>query len=430
MENPLYQQLDRDGDVLVLGAGVVGINTAYWLAKRGRSVTVIDRREAVAMETSYANGGQVSVCHAEPWANPRAPWQVLRWLVDARAPLSFRPRLDTAQWRWLLQWLLECTPSRARNNTVSIVDLALHSRQLLKRQREEHGLDYLQSSTGILHFYRTQAALDSAKTVSQLMRDLGCDRRVVTADRAFEIEPALLSSAGPVVGGTYTAGDESGDAHLYTKAMRAVCESMGVRFVMQAEVQQLTPVDGGAEVALNRRDDIGLPSGDYATVRAKEVVVALGTASSALLKPLGISLNIYPAKGYSMTVPIAPRDTAPTVSLTDDENKLVFSRLDDHLRIAGMAELSGYNQEINRQRCETMTEQVKALFPHIEGYDKTEYWAGLRPSTPSNRPYVGASSIPHIWLNTGHGSLGWTMSCGSGERLARQILLAGGQSPV
>lgn len=424
MANPLYQQLERDNDVLVLGAGVVGINAAYWLAKRGRQVTVIDRREAVALETSYANGGQVSVCHAEPWANPRAPWQVLRWLMDSQAPLSFRPRLDAQQWRWLLQWLLECTPARTRRNTIGIVDLALHSRELLKQQRQEHGLDYQQSSQGIVHFYRTESAFKAAQSVSHLMRDLGCNRQVIDTDRVLDIEPALSAVKRRIVGGTYTADDESGDAHLYTRAMRRVCESMGVRFVMQAEVQSVRAVSGGVEVALNRRDDIDLPTGDYALVRARDAVVALGTASTALLKPLGINLSLYPAKGYSMTVPIATDDVAPTVSLTDDENKLVFSRLGNRLRVAGMAELVGYDPRIDRHRCAAMAEQVKTLFPHIRAYDQTEYWAGLRPSTPSNRPYVGPSRIPHLWLNTGHGSLGWTMSCGSGERLSKMMLLA------
>ncbi|MGM0563484.1 MAG: D-amino acid dehydrogenase [Pseudomonadota bacterium] len=420
MTTTLEQRLGRDHDVLVLGAGVVGMNSAYWLARRGRRVTVVERREGPALETSYANGGQISVCHAEPWANPRAPWQVLLWLLDRQAPLSFRPRWDRRQWLWLLQWLRECSPARCHENTAAIVDLALHSRRLLVEQREEHGLAYRQRCEGILHFYRQPKAFRAAESMSRYMRELGCDRQAIDRERVLAIEPALEAIGEDIVGGTYTAEDESGDAHLYTRELRRVCEDMGVQFVFDCEATALTPVAGGMAVQVQSS------RGEEESLRAsaRDVVVALGVASNDLLQPLGRALNLYPAKGYSISVPVTADDTAPTVSLTDDEFKLVFSRLGDTLRVAGMAELRGYDNTIDPLRLRALVERVRGIFPDIAGYQQAEEWAGLRPSTPSNRPIIGPAGIDHLWLNLGHGSLGWTMSCGSGERLSRMMSAA------
>lgn len=410
-------------DVAVLGAGVIGVSTAYWLARAGLSVVVIERESDAGMGTSFANGGQISVCHAEPWATPRAPLQVLRWLADPAAPLLFRPRLERQQWRWLASWLLECLPGRAPVNTEMIVKLALHSRACLQQLRQAHDLQYSHRTDGILHFYRTQAAFDAAKPVSELMQRLGCEREVVSAERVLAIEPALRPIANDIVGGTFTAEDESGDARLYCQDMRAICESMGVQFVMDADIQPPVVRHGKAEICVQQR-------GEHYRLKASQIAVCMGVWSAEFLRSLGQSINVYPAKGYSVTLPIQHIEAAPTTSLTDDEHKLVMSRLGDKLRVAGTAELSGYSRELNHTRCEAILDRVKTYFPDMGGFEQAEYWAGLRPSTPSNVPIIGKSTVDNVWINTGHGSLGWTMACGSGELLARQIVESLGAKPA
>lgn len=405
-------------DVVVLGAGVVGVNTAYWLARAGREVTVVDREPIAANATSFANGGQISVCHAEPWATPAAPLQVLKWLVDPEAPLLFRPRLDQYQWRWLAQWLYECLPGRCRRNTEQIVKLALYSRQCLQQVREEHNLEYQQRTEGILHFYRTRKAFEAAKPVSAMMRELGCDRQVVSTEQVLEIEPALAAIADEIVGGTYTAEDESGNAHLYTRELQKVCEQSGVEFRFETEVVGLEQNRGQVEVLVRSGTQ-------QQTLRPRQVVVCLGPWSAALLRSVGVSINVYPAKGYSITVPLQYPERAPTTSLTDDEYKLVISRLGNELRVAGTAELSAYSTDINEQRCQAILNRTRHFFPDIGGYEDTRFWAGMRPSTPSNVPYIGPTSISNLWLNTGHGTLGWTMGCGSGRMLADQLVRDG-----
>lgn len=406
--------LDESYDVAVLGAGVIGLSTAYWLAKQGLQVLVVDRESAPGQGTSFANGGQISVCHAEPWANVKAPLQVLRWLADPTAPLLFRPRADKQQWRWMLAWLLECLPGRSAVNTEMIVKLALHSRRCLQQIRAEHALQYDHRTDGILHFYRTESAYRAAQPVSALMQHLGCEREVIDRDQVLAIEPALNPVADEIVGGTYTAQDESGDAWAYCQEMRIVCARLGVKFVFGADIQ--------ATVTNANRPQFEICIGQESLpLKAKHYAVCMGVWSAAVLRDLGQSINMYPAKGYSVTIPIQHAEAAPQTSLTDDEFKLVMSRLGDKLRVAGTAELSGYSSEVNQVRCQAILDRVKTYFPAMGGFDDAVFWAGLRPSTPSNVPIIGRSVHDNVWINTGHGTLGWTMACGSGDLLAKQI---------
>ncbi|HZO45297.1 MAG TPA: D-amino acid dehydrogenase [Xanthobacteraceae bacterium] len=413
-----------DFDVVVLGAGVVGVNTAYWLARSGKSVCVIDRQIGVGLETSFANGGQISVSHAEPWANPSAPLKVLKWLLDGNAPLLFRPKLDIHQWLWIARFLIDCVPVRADRHTREIVERATESRTLLQEIRARERLDYDQRQAGILHFYRDEREFESAVAAAALMRNCGCNRRVISRDEILTIEPAFEDEIDRIVGATFTEEDESGDAKKYTEALARVCVDKGVTFLFGSEALVFDADRRGGHV---KSIEVRTPLG-YRTVRGRDVVVSLGSYSAPFLRRLGISLAIYPAKGYSVTIPITDANRAPIVSLTDDEYKLVYSNLGDRLRVAGTAELSGYDISLNYRRCRAILDNARRSFPRAGNFDEATFWTGLRPTTPSNLPYLGRTrAFSNLWLNTGHGTLGWTMGAGSGKRISDMI---GGGRPV
>jgi D-amino-acid dehydrogenase len=406
-------------DVVVLGAGILGISTAYFLAKAGRSVLVVDQLPGPGLDTSFANGGQISVCHAEPWATPKAPLKVLRWLMRDDAPLLFRPRLDPWQWWWLMGWLVECLPQRTKRNTVEILELALHSRGVLQRIRAEEGLVYDHETRGILHFFRDQQSLDGAAEAIELLSQHGCPLERLDRDRIVALEPALAPIAGEIAGGTYSADDESGDAYQFTVALAEVCAKLGVKFLYGHQVVGL-PHDRHRRVVDSVRLK-NLATSEYRELTAGSYVLALGAFSAPVARPLGLHLNIYPAKGYSVTVPIGTDGAAPRLSVTDDKYKTVFTRLGDRLRVAGTAELADYDRDLSPVRCRAMLEHTRQMFPQAGDYGAARFWSGLRPTTPSNLPYLGRSSYRNLYLNTGHGTLGWTMGPGSGERVARII---------
>jgi len=399
--------------VLVLGAGVVGVTCAWFLRDAGHDVTVVERQPGAGRETSFANGGQISVSHAEPWANPAAPRKILKWLGREDAPLLFRPRLHADQWVWGLAFLRECASARAAQNTRQLVELGLYSRRVLKQLRTDLGLAYPYNESGILHFYTDAGGFEMARTSAALMRTLGCNRRSISTEEAVALEPALASMRDRMVGADYCADDESGDAHAYTVQLAERCASRGVEFVFNTTVRRLL-LDGdrchGAEVT--RAD------GGVTRLTADAVVACLGVQTRALLAPLGIRLQIVAAKGYSATFDITDPTRAPSVSLTDDEYKIVFSRFDQRLRVAGTVELGGIGLELNQARCDALTRRTQALFPSVCDFSRPHYWAGLRPLTPSNVPYLGATRVRGVYLNTGHGTLGWTMAAGSGQLIA------------
>lgn len=398
--------------ILVLGAGVVGITTAWYLQKQGHQVTVVDRQNQAGVETSYANGGQISVSHAEPWANPSAPLKVLKWLTKPDAPLLFRPTLDPNQWRWALSFLGQCTSARAAHNIRQMVNLGTYSRSQLQSLRKETGIEYNHLEKGILHFYTNPAEFDGAKEPTRIMQDLGCDRQIIDADRAVELEPALKPIQNRIAGATYTSEDESGDARMFTQNLAKRCAEAGVEFRYGTEILAF---ERAGERVLGVQT---LRDGHHETLRADAYVLSMGSFSAALARQLGIFLNIYPAKGYSITVPVKNEEAAFKVSLTDDEYKLVFSRLGDRMRVAGTAELSGYSRKLNYTRCRAIVRRTAEVMPEAGHWDQAEFWTGLRPATPSNVPYIGKSHFANLYLNTGHGTLGWTHSCGSAAALA------------
>ncbi len=402
--------------VVVLGAGLLGVTSAYFVRQLGHDVTVIDRQASPAAETSFANGGQISVSHAEPWANPSAPLKVLKWLGKEDAPLLFRIRADMRQWLWGLQFLRECTPARTQHNIEQIVRLGTYSRDTLQALRRDIGIEYDQRTQGILHFYTSQKEFDGAEGPAAQMRELGCDRRVISADEAVRIEPALRHIRPQLAGATYTAEDESGDANSFARELVARCRADGVEFLMSHTVTALR--EAGGQIGHVEATDA---DGRFQRVRGDAYVLAMGSLSPIYAAPLGIHLPIYPAKGYSVTLPVKDASMAHQVSLTDDEYKLVFSRLGDRLRIAGTAELNGYDRDLNRVRCEAIVRRTEELFPGAGDLEQAQFWTGLRPATPSNVPIIGRSKLPNLFLNTGHGTLGWTHSCGSGKSIARIV---------
>lgn len=406
--------------VIVLGSGIIGTTSAWFLNKAGHEVTVIERQPGAAQETSFANGCQISVSHAEPWANPSAPLKVLKWLGKEDAPLLYRFRPEWLQWKWGMHFLRECTPGRTAANIRQIVAIAEHSRLTLQSVRAETGIDYDCLTQGILHFYTDQKDFEESLPAAKLMRDLGCPRNSISADEVVRIEPALAKIRDKIVGGDFTATDESGDVYKFTNGLAKKAAEAGVEFKFNTAVTRLLTEGTGAAEKVTGVEIIGA-DGRHQVLRADAFVMAMGSFSVPVLKPLGIDLMIYPGKGYSATYQITDSSAAPSVSLTDDGYKLVVSRLGDRLRVAGTCELNGYERDLNTTRCEAITRRTRELFPNACDYENPTYWTGLRPLTPSNVPYIGKSRISNLFLNTGHGTLGWTMGCGSGQAIAEIV---------
>lgn len=389
--------------IIILGAGVVGVTTAWYLAEAGHEVTVIERRDGVGMETSFANGGQVSAGHAEPWARPSAVPKVLRWLGREDAPLLFRPRADWAQWEWGLRFMLECLPGRFERNCRALAGLATYSRDCLRALRDQTGIRYDQLSRGILQFATDPRDLDA----------LAAHGDFKSAAECLAIEPALQHSEDRILGGVFNPADESGDAFKFTAALADLAIGKGVRFRFDTRVSKIRSTG-------SRVESLELDNG---TVEGDAYIVALGSYSPLLLGSLGIRIPVYPLKGYSITLPLGPAEqaAAPSVSLTDEAHKIVISRLGSRLRAAGTAELTGYDSAINPLRCAAIARRIRQLFPQLGAVTTIGNWAGLRPATPNNVPIVGRTKLRNLYLNTGHGTLGWTLACGSGKALADLI---------
>ena len=394
--------------IIVLGAGVIGVTSAWYLAQAGHEVTVLDRQAEAGMETSFANGGQVSAGHAEPWAKPAVIPKLLRWLGREDAPLLFRPRADWAQWEWGLRFLLECTPGRFERNCRALAGLAVYSRDCLRALRERTRIRYDERSRGILHFATSDREFAQLARNAEAMRALGIERQVKSAAECLQIEPALRNSHERVAGGVYTPQDESGDAHRFTQELARSCAERGVAFRYGTVVEAIE----------QQADAIRLRGGER--LLADAYVVALGSYSSLLLRGPGLKIPVYPLKGYSITLPLglAESMTAPEVSLTDEAHKIVISRLGNRLRAAGTAELTGYDASVNPVRCNAIVRRIRQLFPGLGGITVVERWAGLRPATPNNVPIIGRTRLRKLFLNTGHGTLGWTLACGSAKALA------------
>ena len=407
--------------IAVLGAGVVGVTSAWCLARSGHEVVLIERREGAGLETSFANGGQISASHAEPWAKPSVIPKLLDWLGREDAPLLFRPRASWAQWEWALRFLRECAPGRFERNARNLAALAFYSRDCLKALRAETGIEYDSLSRGILQFFTSEKDFQASAAHAEAARAYGIVREVKSAAECLAIEPALGNSSVRIVGGMYAAGDESGDAYLFTRRLAELCVERGVTLRTDTGVERIDASGGQVHAVWLRQGH-----GPAERFTADAYVVSLGSWSPILLTPIGVRIPVYPLKGYSITITLQAVDAAPTVSLSDDAAKVVYSRLGARLRGAGTAELAGYDTSVNKVRCEAILSRARQLFPALAHAGPVQYWAGLRPATPTNAPLVGRTRFRNLYLNTGHGTLGWTLACGCAQALAD---IASGREP-
>jgi D-amino-acid dehydrogenase len=388
--------------VVVLGAGIIGVTSAYQLAKAGHEVTVIDRQQGPALETSFANAGEVSFGYCSPWAAPGIPMKAIKWLFMHHAPLILRPKVDGAMLSWLVKMLSNCTSERYAINKSRMLRLADYSRISLAQLREETGIAYDERMQGTLQLFRTQQQLDaSAKDVKALAAD-GIPYKVLDPEGCVGVEPALRHVRGKIVGGLLTPKDETGDCFKFTNALAAKAIELGVKFQYGTTIKGLDVQGEQARAVMT----------DRGRLNADAIVIALGSYSPLLLKPLGISLSVYPVKGYSLTIPITDASRAPESTVMDETYKIAITRLGDRIRVGGMAEISGYTNDLGLARRQTLEHSVTDLFP---GGDvaKASFWSGLRPMTPDGTPVIGPTKIKGLFLNTGHGTLGWTMSSGS-----------------
>ncbi|HEX5357697.1 MAG TPA: D-amino acid dehydrogenase [Aquabacterium sp.] len=402
--------------VLVLGSGVIGVTSAYCLARAGAKVTVIDRQPGPAMETSFANAGQISPGYASPWASPGLPLKALHWLFQQHSPLAIRPDGSLWQWQWMARMLRECKPERYAVNKERMVRVAEYSRDCLRQWRGELGLQYEGRALGTLQIFRTQAQLQSANKDTSVLDRCGVPYQLMTPDECVQQEPALAARQGLLTGGLYLPGDETGDCHLFTQVMAEKARALGVQFQHGVQVDQLLH-DG------QRITGVRLLTPQGAEVRlADAYVVAMATYTRALLRDLALDLPVYPVKGYSLTLPIQQAEAAPRSTVLDESYKVALTRFDQRIRVGGMAELAGFDLNLRESRRATLERVVRDLFPDAGPIDQGEFWTGLRPMTPDGTPIIGRTRIDKLWLNTGHGTLGWTMAAGSGQLLADMLL--------
>jgi D-amino-acid dehydrogenase len=399
--------------VIVLGAGVVGTATAYFLAEDGHQVTVLDRQAGPGMETSFANGAQISACHAKPWAAPHVPAQAFRWMFKPDAPLLFRPwRWDPSLWSWGLKFLRNCTPDRLRTNMERTLRVALYSRAVLKALRQRTNIQYDQITQGILHIYRSKAEFTEGRETAAQLAAMGLPQDVLTAEDCARLEPALTHAAKTdLAGGLLSPEDESGDAQRFTAELAKLAAARGVVFRAGVTVKSIEAEKGVITRVITDQGD----------ETADAYVLALGSYSPHFARGLDLNLPVYPAKGYSITVDIDNPPAAPTISITDESSFMVFSRLGNKLRVAGTAELAGWNAGLDPRRVEPLVRNARSLFPAASSYTNLNAWSGLRPTTPDSVPILGATRYSNLFLNTGHGTLGWTMACGSGRIIADLI---------
>jgi D-amino-acid dehydrogenase len=404
--------------VVVLGAGVIGVTAAYYLRREGHEVVVVDRQPAAALETSFGNAGEISPGYASPWAAPGIPAKAIKWLMMRHAPLILRPKLDPQMLAWLAMMLRNCTEQRYALNKSRMVGLAEFSRDELRALRTSLGIAYDERAQGTLQLFRTTKQVEGSAKDVEVLRSYGVPFQLLDADGCVRAEPGLASSRHLIAGGLRLPNDETGDCHIFTTKLAERLAAEGVDFRWSTNVEALEQASGAITGV---RTSAGVIRGDA-------YLVAMGSYSPHVVAPVGLRVPVYPVKGYSITVPITDTTRAPESTLLDETYKIAITRLGDRIRVGGMAEISGFDRSLPPRREATLLHCLNDLFPGAAETRETGYWSGLRPMTPDGPPIIGATKVKNLFLNTGHGTLGWTMACGSGAVAAAMI--SGKQPPI
>ena len=405
--------------ILVLGAGVAGLASAWYLARDGHDVTVVERHSGVALETSYANGGQLSYSYVAPLAGPGVLPKLPPWLLRRDSPLRFEPKLDWRQWRWCLEFVAACTQAQSDLTTRRMLALSFYSRGLMRETVDAERIDFRYARNGKLIVHAEQSSFDAARRLLDYQRSLGCEQEALDADQCVALEPALAQMRSRIVGGIHTPGEDAGDCYRFCTALEARLRDEGrpVSFLLGTEITRLLHWRGRI---------IGIET-SAGVLEADRYILALGTQSPALARPLGLELPVYPLKGYSLSLPVADDAAAPRISITDFKRKVVYARLGEELRVAGMADLAGFDTRIDPGRIATLLDQVRDSFPEASDFARIKPWCGLRPATPWSTPLLGATPYRELLLNTGHGALGFTLAMGCGRIIAD---LVAGREPA
>ena len=397
--------------VLVLGSGVIGTTVAYYLAKAGHQVTVLERQPGPALETSFANAGEVSPGYSSPWAGPGVPLKAIQWMLMHHSPLVIKPMLDPAMWRWGLSMLRNCTQARYQVNKSRMVRVAEYSRDCMKQLRADTGIPYDERSQGTLQLFRTQKQLDGVGKDIEILKSFDVPFQLLDRAGYLQYEPALALVKEKFVGALRLPGDETGDCFKFTQNLARMAQALGVEFRFDTTIKG---IERSGQKISGIRTDAG-------TLTADHYVLALGSYSPQLLKPLGIDIPVYPVKGYSITAPITDAAMAPESTIMDETHKVAVTRLGDRIRVGGTAQLSGYDLSLDAERRKTLEFVLGDLFPQGGDIARSEFWAGLRPMTPDGTPIIGKTRYPNLHLSTGHGTLGWTMAAGTGRIIADLI---------
>ncbi|AKU55883.1 D-amino acid dehydrogenase [Vibrio parahaemolyticus] len=405
-------------EVIVLGSGVIGLTSAWYLSQAGYQVTVIDRQSSSAMETSFANAGQISYGYSSPWAAPGIPLKAIKWLMEEHAPLKIKPSLSTDMISWASKMVANCTLPRYQINKARMLSIANHSRTCLEQLRNEHAIEYQGRQFGTLQVFRTTQQLTAIEKDLKLLEQSGTQFELMDVEQCLRQEPGLALVKDKIVGGLYLPDDETGDCFQFCQQLTELAKAHGVTFRFNTEVSNWVTV--GKKI-------IGVQT-NHGLFKADQFVVASGSFSTALLKQLDIDIPVYPVKGYSLTLPIENEEYAPRSTVMDETYKVAMTRFDDRIRVAGTAELAGFDPSLPQKRKNTIEMVVRDLFPRGGDFSQAEFWTGFRPMTPDGTPIIGATPYDNLFTNTGHGTLGWTMACGSGHLLAN--IMTGGKAKI
>ncbi|MCG6628187.1 FAD-dependent oxidoreductase [Acinetobacter baumannii] len=397
--------------VIVLGSGVIGVASAYYLARQGAEVTVLDRQSGPAEETSFGNAGQISPGYSTPWAAPGIPFKAVKWMFQHHAPLAIN--LDGSMWQlqWMAQMLKNCNPQSYAVNKERMMRVAEYSRDCIRELRKDTGIHYENRAKGTLQLFRKEAQMEAVQRDISVLEECGVSYELLNGNELGRVEPALANAQDKLVGGLHLPNDETGDCYLFTNALAQIAKELGVNFQFNQNVEKLI-VEG---------DQIKGVQVNGKVLTADRYVLAFGSYSRDFLKPLDLQLPVYPVKGYSLTIPIVDPAFAPQSTVLDETYKIAITRFDQRIRVGGMAELSGFNLGLNEDRRATLQMVTQDLFPGGD-MEQASFWTGLRPMTPDSTPIIGATRFKNLFLNTGHGTLGWTMACGSGKLISDIVL--------